>query len=156
MTYQLPLLIGVNRPICPTCKRESVVLGQWSPSSRRLFICRDCMSLYAPPDVFVHHDNSVGVGLRQEREYAYEREQYHRRSQPLEELAKGCIYTIADIDGNDDLPCMKANDLYLIAEYHVNPFAFRRPIYTDMRLRTLYPSMAEGSDQPARPSLKNL
>jgi len=134
MTYQLPLLNGINLPICPTCHRETHVLGQWSPSGR-LFVCRDCMSTYGPPDgVFVPHDNSVGVGLRQEPQYAKERELYHRRAQVLEELAKGCIYTIKDIDEQDNLPCTKENDLYLLVEYHVNPMAFQRPIYVDMRL----------------------
>lgn len=133
MSYQLPLLPGIQRPICPACKRESAILGQWAPGSR-LFVCRVCMSVYAPPNVFIPNDNSIGVGLRQEARYAPEREQYQRRAQALEELTKGCIYTVDDIDADDYLPCMRENDLWMMTEYHVNPLAMKRPIYVDTRL----------------------
>ena len=133
MSYQLPLFTGIQRPICPACKRECAILGQWAPGSR-LYVCQTCMSVYAPPNVFIANGNSIGVGLRQEAFYAPEREQYHRRSQALEELAKGCIYTVDDIDPDDYLPCMRENDLWMMVEYHVSPLAMRRPIYVDQRL----------------------
>ena len=129
MTYQLPLFDDVRRPICMGCKREvTPPLGQWSPSGN-LCLCRDCTARYSPPaDVFVPHDNRIGVGLQQGMEYAKQREQYHSRLHALEELDKGCVYTVADIDEHDNLPCMVNNDLFTLAHYGTSGLGWQRPI----------------------------
>jgi hypothetical protein len=129
MTYQLPLFGNVSRPICMGCKQQRAILGQWAPA-RNLYLCRDCMARHSPPaDVFVYHDNRIGVGLRQEREFAKEREQYHSRLHALEELDKGCIYTVADIDEHDNLPCMVDNDLFTLAHFgNGTGLGWQRPI----------------------------
>lgn len=127
MTYQLPLLPGVQHPICSGCKREVSVLAQWAPGSR-IYLCRECVTRYSAPDVFVLHDNRIGAGLRQQPEHAKQREQYHSRLHALEEIQKGCVYTVADIDGQDNLPCMVNNDLFTLAHYGTSGRGWQRPI----------------------------
>lgn len=127
MSYQLPLLSGVQRPICSGCKRDVTVLAQWAPGSR-IYLCRECVTRYSAPDVFVPHDNRIGAGLQQTPDYAKQRELYHSRLHALEEIQKGCVYTVADIDEQDNLPCMVNNDLFTLAHYGTSGRGWQRPI----------------------------
>lgn len=114
--YQHGLPSMDMRPVCPACKKPAPVLGEWSPSERT-FLCQECTRrLPCPIEAFEITDNSAGAGLRKEREYAPQREDYHRKVAVLLELRKGCIHTLDDLDENLSLPCMN-NDLWLAAEY---------------------------------------
>lgn len=128
----LPGFEDMNLPICPGCKRPSAIVGQWAPEPSAAYLCRDCTLRYPPPDVFTPAKNSIGVGLQQDMSYAPERQQYHVRSQVLEELNKGCRHTLDDVAidayGNDCLPCMGDDDLFGMNAYGVSGMGFQRPI----------------------------
>jgi len=59
--------------------------------------------------VFESSSNSLGVGLRQEEEFAAQRERYQMRAGVVFELVHGCQYTLADMDDSSYLPCMKTD-----------------------------------------------
>lgn len=92
-------------PICPSCKQQVGVLGQWAPGDR-VYICHQCIEKIPLPDAFVLHDNSRGVGLVQDDSPASNRmrEEYHKWINPLNDLRRGCVYTLNDIQ-NGYLPC---------------------------------------------------
>ena len=98
------------RPVCPACHQPADILGEWSPGSGK-FVCRKCSGLLLEglEAVFESSSNSLGVGLRQEEEFAAQRERYQMRAGVVFELVHGCQYTLADMDDSSYLPCMKTD-----------------------------------------------
>lgn len=120
---------NVHLPICPGCKEPAPVLGQVVPAPSSAYLCRTCTLAYPiPQDVFVEADNRIGIGLQPSMDYAAARECYHSHSQVLEELAKGCMYTLEDVDAGDRLPCMTDDDLWLMNAYGVSGRGWQRDI----------------------------
>lgn len=107
MIAQQLSLPGIDmRPICPACKRPSALLAQWSPGDT-VYVCRQCYAKYPPPDVFVHHDNSRGVGLKQgdDVQTCRDRERYHDLVNSLDRMRRGCVYSMRDHEAGRGIPC---------------------------------------------------
>jgi hypothetical protein len=93
------------RPICPGCKQPASFLAQWSPGDKS-YLCKKCTLQWGnPDDLFVLHDNSVGVGLQQGIEYAPQRQRYQSMAESLFQLRRGCSLTLSEWTEAHGLPC---------------------------------------------------
>lgn len=106
MPHQLPLIPLL--PVCPGCKREVHVLGQWHPWSKHS-LCRECSTRYPMPNIYesdrprLYQDNTPILDDGRALNVAMEN--------ALHRLGRGCVLTLEQGMSREGLPCdpMKPN-----------------------------------------------